>query len=270
MRIFDKFKKKEIITFSDQWDYYSCMIDDKPCAIHFDPAVENLSDEDRKQYPHTIEIRIPYNEIKENGFPTSGEMKRINKIQDELFAGDYNIRLIGAIVGDGHSHFIFCSDVANDDVVETLVSKNESISSYLSRIHLDDNFEEYYQTISPDIYERQLIMNRIQCQQLKQGGDDFSKERLIDFYINFESDVHIQNISEKLSEQGFCVVGRDKLESGIESLHFTIEGIPNLDSITDITYDIIDLLEETDGVFDGWGCLVIRRRRKLMQNLQKT
>ena len=273
MSIFDKFKKENVEAEKgrirsnvDQWNFFPRIINEQYHSIAFDMEVENFDDVKRMQYPHIIELMIPYKKAKENGFPTSSEMERIYKIEDDFATGGYNIRLIGTIIGGGCHRFVFCSDVADDDVIKTLLNRNQNIN-FSHKLFLNNNFKHYNQEVAPNACELNWVNNRRNseimsetiCQQLELCGETFSKARPIDFYINFTSDAHIQNISDKLSELGFCVVDQSELENEAKSLHFTAELIPDLDSILNVTNDIINLLilEKVEGHFDGWSCAVM-------------
>jgi hypothetical protein len=115
--------------------------------------------------------------------------------------------------------------------------------------------------LSPPHYEDNCIKNRVHCDCLTESGEAFKEPREIDFYCRFSDTQHIQRIVDKLAgdfmEYAFREVDRKKEEDGEYGLQFTLQGIPSLIWIHEITCRIIYSLEGTDGYFDGWGCLVV-------------
>jgi len=216
-------------------------------------AVSELADDMRAQFPHTLELLIPYIEATEAGFPTRTEMERINKVEDGFSCGNHSIRLVGVMTGGSCSRFVFCYNGTDEDaVIQTLMGANANIE-YHQQVFKDDNFGYYDNMIAPSVYDHNYIMNRNVYSNLEKHGETFKEPRDIDFFCYFASTQHIQNIADKLSAQGFREADRHETEDGQHSLHLVKEGIPTLPWINEVTTEIIDLLENTDGYFDGWG-----------------
>ena len=252
--------RKEPLTLSEQWEFYQCDINNQPFSIRFDTVIESLAESVKKLYPHIIELLIPFIESKENGFPTRSEMERINKIEDSFYPGAYNVRLIGAITGGNCSRFVFCcggTDRDVENIIQTLMSVNKSIK-FLKKAFMNNYFQYYNDVIAPSAYEKSWIMNRHVCDNLKKNGEAFSAPREVDFRCYFAGIQYIQDVANKLCEQGFVVRDQEKAENGEYLLDFTLEGIPSYDWINGITNGIIDILDGTDGYFDGWGCLIVK------------
>ena len=243
------------LTFSNHWEYFPCRINDNPFSIRFDTAVANLDEETKAKYPHTLVLQIYANEVNENGFPTPAERDRINNIEDNLIGGTYDIRFMGVITGDGRVRFAFCynGDAEAENIIQTLLGDNLDTVKFEYGVFPNDNFTYFYNALVPNIYEQNWIMNRHVCTNLEEGGETFQTPREIDFFCYFASEQHIQDVVEKLKLQGFVEANREKTERGDYSLHLTLEEIPAFARINEITADILDLLEGTDGYFDGWG-----------------
>jgi hypothetical protein len=244
------------LCFSEQWDFFPCHVDSTPYSIRFDSGVMKLEESEKEKYPHTIELIFSYLESHENGFPTQSEAARINAVEDDFSCGGFNVRQIGAITGGGRSRFAFCCSGTDEDIekiISALLGKN-SVLEYEKNIFKNDNFNYFYSMLMPNVYENNWIMNRKLCFQLEQHGETFTEPREIDFYCDFDSIEHIQAVADKLNEQGFKEVSRNQTEDGGYSLYLILEGVPEFNWINEITAGIIDLLDGTDGYFDGWGC----------------
>jgi len=246
----------DIKVFSNEWQFFQRNIGGWPVSVRYDMAVGHLAEDARKLFPHAIELTIPYDEANENGFPTKAEMERVNAIEDGFSGGAYDVRLIGVLTGGNCSRFVFCwggedGDVAN--IIQTLMGVHRE-AKHVPKVLLNDNFGYFDRVVAPDAYEKNRIMNQAVCDNLQKHGEAFNAPRTIDFYCYFASEQHLHVVAEKLCAQGFIKGNIGKTEQGDYGLHVTMEGVPNLDWINEITEGILNLLEGTDGMFDGWGC----------------
>jgi len=255
MGFFDRFKKKakpqDPLTFSEQWDFYLCKKEELNYFIRFDVAILSLSEDERAKYPHVIELRIPYEK---------DDMNRLNVIEDNFQLGSYSARFIAALTDDSYRHFIFCYSGKKDDadkIVETLMRKSGEGDFYFE-VFMDDNWKYCDNILVPTDREKDWMANNHLCRNLEMQGEAFNKPRAIDFFIYFATDEHLQNVSDRLSEQCFVEVSRDKTEDGEYSLHLTLDAIPTFNYMNDTTESILNVLDDTDGYFDGWGCPIFK------------
>ena len=249
------------IMFGNHWEFFPCQINNQSFSIRFDTAAINLDEESKARYPHTIVLQLHANEVDERGFPTPAERERINKVEDNLTSDGCDMRLIGVITGGSCVRFVFCYngclEAEAKNIIQTLLGENRHIYKHEYQVLQNDNFSYFFNACAPDLYERNWIMNRNVCANLEKDGESFKTLREIDFFCNFSSENHIQSVAKKLEEQGFRIRSQDKRDNDY-SLHFVIEGIPTFTWINDIVANILDLMEDTDGYFDGWGSPIHR------------
>jgi len=255
MGLFDRFKKKDEpkdpLTFSELWDFYLCKKPDLNYFIRFDMSLSDLAKDERAKYPHIIELRIPYERER---------MDLLNVVEDAFNPGGYNVRMIGALTDDSFRHFVFCyggTRTDADKIVEKLMSASKNVDFYFE-VFTDDNWSYYDKIIAPNAYERNWMENNHLCRNLKENGEAFEKPRAIDFYMYFASEAHVQDVADKLSEKGFAEAASYKAENGEFMLHLVLEAVPSFMYMDKLTDEIIELLNGTDGYFDGWGCPVVR------------
>jgi len=108
-----------------------------------------------------------------------------------------------------------------------------------------------------DENERRL-MNQSQIAQMEKSGESFTTARDIDFFLIFGSNNHIDKTANDLVARSFREVGRGQMEDGKFCLELVLEDIPKEENINRIIDDINDLLKDTDGYFDGWGCTICK------------
>ena len=253
--------QNESIFFSNGWEMFPCTIDDFIHSIRFDSAVGSLDEETKLRFPHTLILSVRF-ESDDKGHPTPSERERIYNIEDSFSCGEYDIRLIGIITGKSVARFVFCCNcnVGEDDkkILQQLLGNGyESvISDY--EIRSNDNFDFYYNVVAPNIFERQWIMNRHVCMKMEEDGEVLKTPRDVDFFWYFKSDLHIQGVSEKMQKEGFAEQHSGKTEQGDYSLHMTLNGIPSHPWVNNVVANILDAIEGTDGMFDGWGSPIHR------------
>ncbi|MCL1998330.1 MAG: DUF695 domain-containing protein [Turicibacter sp.] len=248
--------RKAVETFSQAWNFFPALLDEKEHSIRFDEAVNGLDEPTKAHFSHTLEVVVYANEVTEKDFPTRAELERLNQIEDNLDCGDFEMRLIAVVTGGGAMRFVLCynGDATAEEMAKTLLGENWQESDY--RSILDDNFSHFYNNLAPNPYERQYILNRMVCTNMENEGELFQTPREIDFFCDFATEEYVQAVSEKLVRLGLTEVKRDKLEfedGERYTLHMVFVGIPIFREINEMTYDILDALQGTDGAFDGWG-----------------
>ena len=236
------------ITFSNAWEFFPCTVDGNSLSVRFDVSVMGLDDAMKSTYPHTLIIFIK---------AVNFDFEFLNKIEDGFARGPFNIRQIGAITGGEGIRYVFCLDDAAaadvDGVVRALLGENQPNLNYECNFIENNNFEYFYNVLMPNIYEQQWISNRHVCANLENAGEAYKEARDIDFYCYFQTEQNIQNVAEKLEQQGFKKITQEKTEQGDYMLHLIMHDIPEFGRINHLTSEILDALQGTDGQFDGWG-----------------
>jgi hypothetical protein len=244
------------IFFSNWWEMFPCSIDGIIHAIRFDTAVRSLDEETKLRFPHTFVMSFQY-DADEKGHPLPSERERIYSIEDNFTCGKYEIRLMGIITGGGVVRFAFCCNceigIDEKGILQQLLGNRYADLDCAYELRPNDNFAYYNGAIAPNIYEYNWIMDRQVCANMEKDGEVLKTPRDVDFFWNFESELHIQSVSEKMQVQGFIEQNRSKTEQGDYSLHMTLNGIPSHGWVNNAVANILDALENTDGMFDGWG-----------------
>lgn len=252
-------EQTKIPGFGENWRYYLENSGD-PFHICYDATVKQLPEEVRKQYPNTLVLEIPFTETNKDRYPSKVEMERIYDISENVSYDTDHVRMIGIMIGRSCGWISFCCDVTAQKIkklIRTLLH-GSGCTECTYQFSLDDHFAYYNRVLTPPFYEDNWIRNRTLCDGFTVQGEAFKAPREIEFLCCFSDTQHIQHIVEQLKGQGFCEVDVEQAESGEYWLRFTLEGIPSLLWINEITCGIIHLLEGTDGYFDGWGCLVVK------------
>jgi hypothetical protein len=225
--------------FGDAWDFYPCVIDDDQYSVRFNVGALHLDEQQRAAFPHTMALRIPFLEARENGFPTIAEIERINNIEDALKLRDNSVRHIGVLTGKGATSFVFCGGGSPEKMEakgRKLMARQKA--EYSIEMHPDDNFGYFDNILAPDLYDSNWMTDRQVCDNLERHGDTLTAPREIDFYIYFKNEADMDIIAAKLLEQGFAEAEREQTEDGEFGLSLTMEAIPSLSNINGITSGI--------------------------------
>ena len=253
-----------ISTFSNDWfHYFQETTGDFGYSIRYDRALDNLSDEMRKQYPHILEVTVSYLNNTENGLPDEGEFARLNDIEDNLYSDEGlwdMVNYIARITGGNVSRFIFCyhsfEKKADIEMLALLVMGGLILETYSYKAIPYDELAYFDKWIAPNAYEQQHIKNLSIYLQLQEYGEAFKTKRDVDFLFVFNSDIHIEKVKNALIEQEFRKIRYEKMEDGSYHLEVALDIVPELDYMNKWTNWFLQLLENTDGFFDGWGCPV--------------
>ena len=243
----------EQLFLTQNWVVYRS--DDSSHFVRYDKAVVSLTQQQREQYLHTIDLFIPFVSP-----DIPAENRRLNRVEDEFFPADYDIKLVGVMsYGDGKSYILICNIPEQDigSAVNTLLSANAGIK-YSYELFLNDYLGYYDRVLAPSKYEAYWMLNRQICDNIQDGGDSLTQPRDIDFCCDFPSERYIQKVSDILQQQGFTETGRNRTQNGDYLLELVLVDIPSFEKISELTRAVLDALDGTDGNFNGWGTSPIR------------
>jgi regulator of RNase E activity RraB len=115
----------------------------------------------------------------------------------------------------------------------------------------DPDFNYVNDFLLPDAERHQWIMNRRICDQLQKHGDEPSLVRPVNHFIDYEDEAPAALV-EALKGLGFEV---NDLGTSLEctKLHDT-----RLDSVHDLVMTLVDLADEHDAAYDGWGAPALK------------
>ena len=248
-----------IKSFSDSWDLFPRTFGSSDCTVRFDYGALHLSSAERAGFPHTMVVHVPFVEMREGGLPTNTELTRIYALEDAFSLRDDSLRHIGVLTGNGAASFVFCRKGKSEELEKLGHEMMSPLKTqYTLHILSDDNFGYFDKMLAPSLYDMNWMSSRRVCDMLQEQGDALTAPREIDFSIEFQNESDIDGVAAKLVEQGFSVRSRVQDEDGFFSLELTLEAVPTLDNITEITEGIISLLDGVDATFDGWGCEIVK------------
>ncbi len=247
-----------VASFGEAWEFYPCTISDASYSVRFNVDVLQLSAEQRDGFPHTVVVTLAY-ESRTDGFPAPGEFDRINRIEDGFTLRQDSLRHVGVLTGQGTMRYVFCGRGEPDALEENgrhLMSGHDG--GFSVQVFPDDNFGYFDTLLAPGPYDWNWIKDRQVCESLEQHGDTLTDSRQIDFYIYAPSQASLDTVVAELEGLGLVEAGRNQGEDGRFGVELSVNAVPDLRQINDLTVAIMNVLEGTDATFDGWGCPVLK------------
>ena len=246
----------------DHWEIYVTYVDEKPAVIMVDRGIAERSPIDEK--PTLVWLWVYTQTPDDEGFPSEDEDMTLNDVEDAVTESidSQHVRYVGRITTDGRREFYFYTN--NPPALrESLTAAMTAKPDY--RFEIDDapdaRWQHYFDVLHPSPEDLQQIQNQQIISRLYDAGDSLTQPRPVDHFANFKTDEDRQGFISTVERLGFEVVSRpdrtDELEFPFSVGLLKIDSV-DAESIDRITFELFDLAKEQGGVYDGWGCNVVK------------
>ncbi|WP_126940049.1 DUF695 domain-containing protein [Veillonella sp. VA142] len=248
------------------WGVYLCdsFAYDLPAVIRANLALRDF--EYTANYPKRLHLQILYKNADDNGFPTREEGEYVYSIEDavEEIVEQHGDMLAGVVKCDERVR-IFAytkNELGYYDEISAVMSKNFPDYAYTLAVVDDPDWELYFQGLYPDRYEYQSIMNMRLIEDIKSDGDSMVP-RVLEHCLLFKTEEHGEAFLAKVMEDSFIKLSSEKQTDNEdidkEYPYVLVIGREDaFENIDEIVWYLMDLAEEFDGEYDGWGCHVVR------------
>ena len=232
----------------DEWEFYPCEVDDEPASILIN--LRFMLEDPRDENDHVYHASLVMSETGPDGIGTQSEMERLSPIEDAVF--DRTEQAGAQPVGRVRSQGVWRlsaygpKDLPWANWIRELAGPGVEVET-----ELDADFAYVNELLLPDAERHQWIMDRRVCEQLSQHGDELSLPRPVNHYIDYE-DVAPAALLGALRGLGF-----DVKDIG-DSLECTkVHGV-QLDIVHEIVMALVELADQHDAAYDGWGAPVTK------------
>ena len=247
------FDKAVQITPTDDWDFYVCRVDDSPASIYLD--LGRAKSAPLKGKDHLGYLRLYMREPRPDGLSSDAEFKMLGQIEDHIetrLRKDCGAVFVGRNTSDDCRDFYFYVG----DPSKFVASATKAMQSYPDYTfeadgRKDPEWSAYFNFLYPNPYQRQCMMNRRVCEGLEEVGDDLSLERPLDHRVYFEDATKKRAFEAKVVEMGFTLRNDSDDNSQLACDFFKSARPAEAD---DIFYELLPIVEEFGGDYDGWGC----------------
>ena len=250
----------------EDWGVYLCdsFAYDLPAVIRANLALRDF--EYTANYPKRLHLQILYKNANDSGFPTREEGEYVYSIEDvvEEIVKQHGDMLVGVVKCDERAHiFAYAkNELGYDDAISEIMSENFPDYAYTLAVFEDKDWELYFQALYPDRYEYQSIMNMRLIEDIKSDGDSMVP-RVLEHCLLFKTEENGEAFLAKVMEDSFIKLSSenqtDNEDIDKEYPYVLVIGREDaFENIDEIVWYLMDLAEEFDGEYDGWGCHVVK------------
>ena len=262
----EKVIDQEVGDIDEDWGVYLCnaFAYDLPAVIRTNLALRDF--EYTANYPNRLHLQILYKNANDSGFPTREEGEYVYSIEDavEEIVKQHGDMLAGVVKCDERVR-IFAyvkNELGYYDEISAVMSKNFPDYAYTLAVVDDPDWELYFQGLYPDRYEYQSIMNMRLIEDIKSDGDSMVP-RVLEHCLLFKTEENGEAFLAKVMEDGFIKLSSEDRSNNEdidkEYPYVLVIGREDaFENIDEIVWYLMDLAEEFDGEYSGWGCHIVK------------
>ena len=262
----EKVIDQETGEIDEDWCIYLCnaFACDLPAVVRTNLALTDF--QFTANYPKRLHLQILYKNADDNGFPTREEGEYLYRIEDavEEIVEQHGDMLAGVVKCDERVR-IFAytkNELGYYDEISAVMSKNFPDYAYTLAVVDDPDWELYFQALYPDRYEYQSIMNMRLIEDIKSDGDSMVP-RVLEHCLLFKTEENGEAFLAKVIEDCFIKLSSENLSNNEdidkEYPYVLVIGREDaFENIDEIVWYLMDLAEEFDGEYSGWGCHIVK------------
>ena len=262
----EKVIDQETAEIDEDWCIYLCnaFAYDLPAVVRTNLALINF--EFTANYPKRLQLQILYKNADDNGFPTREEGEYVYPVEDAVveIIEQHGDILAGVVKCDERAHiFAYAkNELGYYDEISEMMSEKFPDYAYTFAVFEDQDWEMYFNALYPDRYEYQSIMNRMLIENIKSDGDSMVP-RVLEHCLLFKTEEHGEAFLAKVMEDGFIKLSsenqNDNEDIDKEYPYVLVIGREDaFENIDEIVWYLMDLAEEFDGEYSGWGCKIVK------------
>ncbi len=262
----EKVIDQETGEIDEDWGVYLCnsFAYDLPAVIRVNLALRDF--EYTANYPNRLHLQILYKNANDSGFPTREEGEYVYSIEDavEEIVEQHGDMLVGVVKCDERVR-IFAytkNELGYYDEISAIMSEKFPDYAYTLAVVEEPDWELYFQALYPDRYEYQSIMNMRLIENIKSDGDSMVP-RVLEHCLLFKTEENGEAFLAKVMEDGFIKLSSEN-QSDNENIDkeypyvLVIGREDAFENIDGIVWYLMDLAEEFDGEYSGWGCHIVK------------
>ncbi|MFO0633227.1 MAG: DUF695 domain-containing protein [Nannocystaceae bacterium] len=247
--------------WTPNFDFYFAQMRGAPAVIALDLAAAEHAPVEG--HGRRLSLRVPMKEARPDGLRSREEFDALSALEDRLAeALGYTVDgwMVGRVVYRGNTDLFFYLPTADEDDederIDSIIEAARGDYEISRSIDEDTGWGFYFDFLWPDRAAMQSMGNRRVLMQLSEAGDDPTRERVIDHFAFFEDAKTCKRIAAELREHGFDVDEPTERDDGSWALQFHRTDALANGRIDEVTAEILGIIGEDDGAYDGWGCPV--------------
>ena len=262
----EKVINQETAEIDEDWGIYLCnaFACDLPAVIRTNLALRDF--ECTANYPKRLHLQILYKNADDNGFPTREEGEYVYSIEDAVveIIEQHGDILAGVVKCDERVRIVSYAknELGYYDEISEMMAEKFPDYAYTLAVVEDEDWELYFQALYPDKYEYQSIMNMRLIENIKNDGDSMVP-RVLEHCLLFKTEENGEAFLVEVMEDGFVKISSENLSNNEdidkEYPYVLVIGREDaFENIDEIVWYLMDLAEEFDGDYSGWGCHIVK------------
>ena len=243
---------------SDDWDVYFTHVDDKPASMLLDLGL--AEDAPIPGLSVLAYVTVDFLDPDENGMSKRSEHDRLLAIEDALIPAlaHETCIFVGRCTTAGQRDFFFYMDNAKgvEEKVEAVMAAFDEYTWDMGLVE-EPGWDTYLEFLFPDEQGMDTIWNNRVRRNLEAEGDDLAARREIDHFAQFAARADMDAFIAEAKQEGFRVTVQEKQADKPWEVLLQRDDVP--DDIDDVTWPLRELAGAHGGVYDGWGCHVIKK-----------
>lgn len=243
------------------WDFYQCLVNDKPASISLDLDFMHLAP--LADYPELFYLRIPMCQPRDDGLSSQQEFDTLAQMEDavvEVLTATNQMLYVGRLTSDGHRDLFFYSrdTQINEAALEHCLNDFPDYA-WQGGVNADPEWEAYIQLLMPSDEQFERMKNRSVCDALAEQGDKFTTERDIMHWAYFRTQNAADNYATFAQSSGYKLEEVETMDDTDEPffVRVSIRGIPDYSEIDALTLPLFHAAKNEGGRYDGWECELI-------------
>ena len=262
----EKVIDQETAEIDEDWCIYLCnaYACDLPAVIRTNLALRDF--EFTVNYPKRLHLQILYKNADDNGFPTREEGEYVYSIEDAVveIIEQHGDILAGVVKCDERVRIVSYAknELGYYDEISEMMSEKFPDYAYTLAVVEDENWELYFQALYPDRYEYQSIINMRLIENIKSDCDSMVP-RVLEHCLLFKTEENGEAFLAKVMEDSFIKLSSEDLSNNEdidkEYPYVLVIGREDVfENIDEIVWYLMDLVEEFNGEYSGWGCHIVK------------
>ena len=250
----------------EDWGGYLCRwFDEQLASVRLNLGLALLEFDPQMKYTKRIQLSVMLKNPDENGLPTKEEEETLYKIEDllESIIKEKEGILAGFLRWDKRlSVFAYVEDEKGYE--ETFaVALKEQFPDYEYKFWVDEDeeWETYFNALYPDKYNYQGILNNKLIYQIQMDGDTMVP-RVLEHCLYFKTKEKRKEFLEKVEIEGFRRIDERADEVVDETNDYPYQIVVGREdafrNANSVTWYLMELAEELEGYYDGWGCITVK------------
>ena len=258
----EKVINQETAEIDEDWCIYLCnaFACDLPAVIRTNLALTDF--QFTANYPKRLELQILYKNADENGFPIREEGEYLYRIEDAVveIIEKHGDMLAGVVRCDERVRIVSYAknELGYYDEISEMMAENFPEYAYTFAVFEDKDWDMYFHALYPDKYEYQSIMNMRLIENIKSDGDSMVP-RVLEHCLLFKTEENGEVFLTNVMEEGFYKLSSENLSNNEdidkEYPYVLVIGREDaFENIDEIVWYLMNVAEEFDGEYSGWGC----------------